>query len=158
MKQQNEAGDITQCFLGHQTDRAVNKMTLNILTITLFYVLLAEGQESDGPQNLNQLPRTIHHNNYELGSSKDEYVWSIDFPDGGSRTEIVQLLTDEYGRKVPKVEGVLKLIYQDAPFVVTVMYQADEKGYRAKYVYGQVSNSLIPVRALSANVLKSAAG
>lgn len=54
------------------------------------------------------------------------------------------------------VKGRLNLVYNDVPFHVIVIYEADGKGYRAKYMYvpKQVSTEVFA----SASFLKTAAG
>ncbi|XP_053947960.1 uncharacterized protein LOC128856672 [Anastrepha ludens] len=119
---------------------------------------LVASQESYPSPKLVQLVPTIRQENYELTASEDKYYLWLNLPEVGSRVENVELLTDENGKKVLTVKGSLNLVYRDTPLEVTVIYEADGNGYRARYMYASKQPVLTNVAYASANLLKSAAG
>ncbi|XP_011187295.1 uncharacterized protein LOC105215195 [Zeugodacus cucurbitae] len=131
---------------------------MKLLTIgicVIFGTLAAADVLRVTPKLANLVP-TIDQENYKLMPIEDKFNLSLDFPEGGNREEETKLLIDENGREVLAVKGRLNLIYNDAPFYVTIIYEADGNGYRAKYMYvpRQASNQLFA----SASFLKTAAG
>ncbi|XP_054729563.1 uncharacterized protein LOC129238532 [Anastrepha obliqua] len=126
--------------------------------IILVCAALVASQESYSSPKLVQLVPTIRQGNYELAASEDKYYLWLNLPEGGSRAENVELLTNENGKKVLTVKGSLNLVYRDTPLEVTVIYEADGNGYRARYMYASKQTVLTNVAFASANLLKSAAG
>ncbi|XP_053949357.1 uncharacterized protein LOC128857635 [Anastrepha ludens] len=133
-------------------------MNFLITGIILICFVLVEGQEPYASPKLGQLVPTIRQQNYELRPEDDNYYLRLTSPYGGTREEHVELLTDENGKKVLTVKGSLNLVYRDTPLEVTVVYEADGNGYRAKYMYVPAHTKEIPSIAASLNLLKSAAG
>lgn len=109
----------------------------------------------DSPK-LAELVPTINQENFKLMPIDDKFNLSLDYPEGGNRAEETKVLIDENGREVLAVKGRLNLVYNDAPFHVIVIYEADGEGYRAKYMY--VPKLASSVFFTSASFLKTAAG
>ncbi|XP_039962313.1 uncharacterized protein LOC120775965 isoform X3 [Bactrocera tryoni] len=128
-------------------------LTIGILAI---YAVLSAAEVSRVSPKLAELVPTINQENYMLMPIDDTFNLSLDAPEGGYRKEETKLLIDENGNKVLAVKGRLNLFYDDAPFNVIVIYEADGKGYRAKYMYvPKLANKAV---FASASLLKSAAG
>ncbi|XP_017467986.1 PREDICTED: uncharacterized protein LOC108360284 [Rhagoletis zephyria] len=139
------------------TETAKKLVYLLPIVIILIYDVPVDGQDNRAPPKLGQLVPTIRQENYELLPSGDKYFLRLNIPDG-KRLENVELLTDENGKKVLTVKGSLKLTYKDTPFHVTVIYEADGDGYRARYMYTTKQPHADTVLFASANLLKSSAG
>ncbi|XP_012157037.1 uncharacterized protein LOC105664856 [Ceratitis capitata] len=127
---------------------------MNLLTIALFLLfgVLAGGQNQQAVPSIGALLPKIDQEYYKLTPNGDNYHLRLDLPEGGFREENAEVITDENGNKLLAVKGHLDLVYNDAPFQVVVIYEADGNGYRAKYMY-------VPkVLSASASFLKTAAG
>ncbi|XP_018787262.1 PREDICTED: uncharacterized protein LOC108968000 [Bactrocera latifrons] len=131
---------------------------MKLLTIGIFVIcgVISHAEVLRVSPKLVELVPTINQENYMLMPIDDKFNLSLDAPEGGYRKEETKLLIDENGNKVLAVKGRLNLFYDDAPFDVIVIYEADGKGYRAKYMYvPKLANTSV---LASASFLKSAAG
>ncbi|XP_020714302.1 uncharacterized protein LOC101451138 isoform X1 [Ceratitis capitata] len=134
---------------------------MNLLTILicLLFGVLVDSQIQKAAPNQSILLSNINQETFKLISSgnRDNYHLRLDLPEGGFREENAEVITDENGNKLLAVKGHLDLVYNDAPFQVVVIYEADGNGYRAKYMYVPKRPG-IQVQFASASFLKTAAG
>uniref|UniRef100_A0A034W8G3 Uncharacterized protein n=1 Tax=Bactrocera dorsalis TaxID=27457 RepID=A0A034W8G3_BACDO len=127
---------------------------MKLLTIGIFaiYAVLSAAEVLQVSPKLAELVPTINQENYILMPIDDKFQLSLNLPNGSNREEETMLRIDETGKEELAVKGRLNFVYNDVLFNAIVIYEADGKGYRAKYMY-------VPkVFSASASFLKTAAG
>uniref|UniRef100_A0A0A1WKU6 Protein FAM214A n=1 Tax=Zeugodacus cucurbitae TaxID=28588 RepID=A0A0A1WKU6_ZEUCU len=131
-------------------------MKLLTIGICVIFGTLADAEVLRVTPKLANLVPTIIQENYKLMPIEDTFNLSLDFPEDGNREEETKLIVDENGKEVLAVKGRLRLVYSETPLYVTIIYEADGNGYRAKYMY--FPNRPDMTYFTSASFLKTAAG